>query len=249
MVYVVERYLPGLSRSDLLRALSRLERAAGVASEVRYLGSTIVLDDEACFCQFEGPSVAAVADANRRAGLSFDRIVPAVDVQTERRSPMTLPTTVPARVVIRRSHLLGLVATVAALAAAVTWVLVSFAFDTRNGTRNGEAQRGTSASAAALVSLSPKERRYVLAISSLTPARLEAAFGTGPDAIDALGLSPADERYVRGISSLTPAQLQAAFGTGRAPRASLTLKQRQYLQSIASTAWRPPVAAHVGTSK
>jgi Nickel responsive protein SCO4226-like len=76
MVYVVERYLPGLSRSDLLHGLSRLEQE----SEVRYLGSTIVLGDEACFCQFEGPSEAAVADANRRAGLSFDRIVPAVTV-------------------------------------------------------------------------------------------------------------------------------------------------------------------------
>ena len=76
MVYVVERYLPGLCRSDLLQGLSRLEQE----SEVRYLGSTIVLDDEACFCQFEGPSEAAVAEANRRAGLSFDRIVSAVTV-------------------------------------------------------------------------------------------------------------------------------------------------------------------------
>ena len=77
MVYVVERYLPGLSRSDLLQGLSRLERDR----EVRYLGSTIVLGDEACFCQFEGPSDAAVAEANRKAGLSFDRIVPAVYVR------------------------------------------------------------------------------------------------------------------------------------------------------------------------
>jgi hypothetical protein len=84
MVYVVERYLPGLLRSDLLRGLSRLERLEERADEapaVRYLGSTIVLRDEACFCQFEGPSEAAVAAANRRAGLSFDRIVPAVIVK------------------------------------------------------------------------------------------------------------------------------------------------------------------------
>ena len=79
MVYVVERYLPGLSRSDLLRGLTRLEQAA--ETEVRYLGSTIVLGDEACFCEFEGPSEAAVADANRRAGVPFDRIVPAVSVR------------------------------------------------------------------------------------------------------------------------------------------------------------------------
>ena len=77
MVYVVERYLPGLTRSDLLQGLSRLGRGSGV----RYLGSTIVLGDEACFCQFEGPSEAAVAEANRKAGLSFDRIVPAVYVR------------------------------------------------------------------------------------------------------------------------------------------------------------------------
>jgi hypothetical protein len=79
MVYVVERYLPGLSRSDLLRGLTRLEHSA--ETEVRYLGSTIVLADEACFCEFEGPSEAAVAEANRRAGLSFDRIVLAVTVR------------------------------------------------------------------------------------------------------------------------------------------------------------------------
>jgi hypothetical protein len=66
MVYVVERYLPGLSRSDLLHGLSRLEREPRCdGREVRYLGSTIVLGDEACFCRFEGPSEASVAEANR----------------------------------------------------------------------------------------------------------------------------------------------------------------------------------------
>ena len=81
MVFVVERYLPGLSRSELLLGLTRLERASGESPEVRYLGSTIVLEDEACFCQFDGPSAAAVAEANRQAGLSFDRIVQAIEVR------------------------------------------------------------------------------------------------------------------------------------------------------------------------
>jgi Protein of unknown function (DUF4242) len=82
MVFVVERYLPGLARSDLLEVLERLA-ALGEdrgAEEVRYLGSTIVLGDEACFCQFEGPSKKAIADANRRADAPFDRIVSAVAV-------------------------------------------------------------------------------------------------------------------------------------------------------------------------
>jgi len=83
MVIVVERYLPGLARSDLLHELATLERSQKLrdgARVVRYLGSTIVLGDEACYCRFEGPSEAAVAEANRRAGLPFDRIVPAVTV-------------------------------------------------------------------------------------------------------------------------------------------------------------------------
>jgi hypothetical protein len=83
MVFVVERYVPGLSRSDLLVALERLSKANLRRNEdatVRYLGSTIVLEDEACFCQFEGPSVGAVADANLRARAPFDRIVSGVAV-------------------------------------------------------------------------------------------------------------------------------------------------------------------------
>ena len=33
---------------------------------MRYLGSTIVVEDEAYLCQFEGPTEAAVAEANRQ---------------------------------------------------------------------------------------------------------------------------------------------------------------------------------------
>ena len=89
MVYVVERYLPGLSRTDLLPGLSKLEfaieehRSEGPA--VRYLASTIALSDEGCFCHFEGPSEKAVAEANRRADLPLDRIVPALLVDSQQR--------------------------------------------------------------------------------------------------------------------------------------------------------------------
>jgi hypothetical protein len=74
MIYVVERYLPGVSRAELERQLGRLERVTR-GTQVDYLGSMLVPDDEACFCQFDGPSEEAVAQANRRAGLPFDRIV------------------------------------------------------------------------------------------------------------------------------------------------------------------------------
>jgi Protein of unknown function (DUF4242) len=84
MVYLVERYLPGLSRADLELALERLGRVAEElqreGTEVRYLGSTIVPADEACFCQFEAPSRAVVEELNERAKLRFDRIVSGVVV-------------------------------------------------------------------------------------------------------------------------------------------------------------------------
>ncbi len=86
MVYVVERYLPGLSRADLLPRLSRLEpvieELRGEGSAVHYLGSTIVLEDEACFCESHASLAAVVTEANRRADLAFDRIVPAGAVST-----------------------------------------------------------------------------------------------------------------------------------------------------------------------
>lgn len=78
-LFVVERYLPGVSEVELRAALARLpEAAAGTA--VRYVGSTILTEDEACFCQFEAPSAAAVAEVNGRAGIVVDRIVAAAAV-------------------------------------------------------------------------------------------------------------------------------------------------------------------------
>lgn len=78
-LFVVERYLPGVSEDVVREALERLpEAAAGTA--VRYIGSTILREDEACFCHFEAPSAAAVAEVNVRAGIVVDRIVAAMPV-------------------------------------------------------------------------------------------------------------------------------------------------------------------------
>ena len=86
MVYVVERYLPDLDQRRLVRMLGKLGPATQAlraeGTRVRYLGSTIVPGDDACFCQFEGASEAAVAEANERAGVPFNRIVEAIAVPT-----------------------------------------------------------------------------------------------------------------------------------------------------------------------
>ena len=114
---------------DSSRRAKRTERG----TEVRYLDSTIVLRDEACFCRFEGPSSDAVAEVNRQAGLPFDRIVPAVTVHPKGAEMSTYPS-IPATVEIKRGRLFGLVVGIAALTAAVTWVLSAYAFDSGGST-------------------------------------------------------------------------------------------------------------------
>ena len=202
MVYVVERYLPGLLHSDLLHGLSNLERSEELTDEgqwVRYLGSTIVLEDEACYCRFDGPSEAAVAEANRKAGLSFHRIVPAVTVNAERRTTMNVSTTIPPRVRIRLGRLLVISGAVAVLAAAVTWVLLAFAL----GTDGGKAAARPSGITAAGAALDTREQDGPSLVGPLTPA--ERSVG----------------HYLFGTSSpMTPAQLQGVrdylFGASRA---------------------------------
>jgi hypothetical protein len=206
MVYVVERYLPGLSRSDLLHGLSRLERAQelqGEASDVRYLDSTVVLEDEACFCRFEGPTEAAVAEANRRAGLPFDRIVSAVTVQPERSTTMNVSPTVPPTIQIRRSRLIGLIGGVAALAAAVTWAVLAFGVDTGGG------QARTNAPAQpALVSSPIPMTGYLDGITSRPSVVAQPARALSPAAQDTRRLS---------IMSFSPAELEAGAFWGYAP--------------------------------
>ena len=78
--FLVERYLPGMSEDALRDWLGRLVPATAGTS-VRYISSTILVEDEACLCHFEAPSAAAVAEVNGRAGVPLDRIVPAQRVK------------------------------------------------------------------------------------------------------------------------------------------------------------------------
>ncbi len=251
MVYVVERYLPGLTRSNLLGTLADLERATEELRDgptVRYLGSTIVIGDEACFCQFEAISEGAVAEANRKAGLSFDRIVPAVTVtptkRDQGRSQMNVSTTVPVRIRMRRRW--PFVAVAALLAAGCT---VAVSGDQHrqqhdrecDSLRRGCIQRqGTERNHS-----TAQERQYVKAISSMTPAQLAAAFGTGD--VGATVSSAKERQYVKAISSMTPAQISAAFGSGAvAPK--LSPKEKRYVEGIASLS-PEQLAAAFGTGR
>jgi Nickel responsive protein SCO4226-like len=242
MVYVVERYLPGLSRSELLRGLLRLEQVSEEAergAEVRYLDSTIVLRDEACFCRFEGPSSDAVAEVNRQAGLPFDRIVLAVTVHPKGAEMSTYPS-IPATVEIKRGRLFGLVVGIAALTAAVTWVLSAYAFQSGGSSASAEAAPAVKGYMSylgphpATATDMPSVQGYMSylgqpagldthgasSIMSLTAADLAAnALGTGyalpsaqkgPSVESVLAsMSPQTREYTRRIMNLTFAQLAA----------------------------------------
>jgi Protein of unknown function (DUF4242) len=86
--YLVERFLPGNPEAQL----SAIADAAAASAEkmrregiyLRYLGSTMIPEDEICFCLFEGPSAEAVGEANRRAGLRFERILVALTADPTR---------------------------------------------------------------------------------------------------------------------------------------------------------------------
>jgi hypothetical protein len=124
---------------------------------------------------------------------------------------MTVSTSVPTTIEIRRSRLLGLVAMVAAIAAVVTWALVALAFNS-----NSSNAQPSSSRAAFVASPAPRGP----SIMSLTPAGLAAnALGTGyqlPTAqhgptLDSVlaSMSPATRRYTKALMQLTFAQLAA----------------------------------------
>lgn len=258
MFYVVERYLPGLSRADLLPGLSRLEpvleELRGEGRVVRYLGSAIVLEDEACFCQFEGPSETAVAEANRRADLRFDRIVPAVLVQPNHRSDeMSVSTSIPKTNRAGRSRLLAGFAAILAVAAVAGWAIATYVVNP--GPRQLPPSQATPASA--LRPLTPQERQYVLGILSLSPAQLRAAFGTE---LTRSRTGGASNTSVRTVTTSPPGlPIPPACGpeacwhagpgsSGSSGLASLTSKERGYAQAIAGMS-RSKQAAAFGTGK
>ena len=82
--YAAERYLPGVTPGQLLDAAHRARRAAAemtaTGTPVTYLRSTFPTGDQTCYCLFEGPSEQAVAQANDKAGIPYERIVAAVHV-------------------------------------------------------------------------------------------------------------------------------------------------------------------------
>ncbi len=82
--YLVEHYRPGLDAGALQRTAELLRRTVSAmeseGSAVRHVRSTIVPNDEAFMSVLEAASESVVREAYARAGLAFERISRAVQV-------------------------------------------------------------------------------------------------------------------------------------------------------------------------
>ena len=82
--FLVEHYWPGVTVEGFRDAAERLRASstelAASNSEIRFLHSTLVPEDEAAFCVFAASSPEIVVEAYRRAGVQFERILGALEM-------------------------------------------------------------------------------------------------------------------------------------------------------------------------
>ena len=79
--FLVESYVAA-SPEAFDDACERARRTAKSVSDIRYVDTTYLPGDETVLHLFDAPTVAALDEAGRRAGLEFVRIVPAVNDPT-----------------------------------------------------------------------------------------------------------------------------------------------------------------------
>jgi hypothetical protein len=75
--FVAECFWTGVTEDDLAR-LELQARKSAEPSDVRYLGSMLMPEDDVVFCFFDGASHEAVASVATAAEIPFERIVESV---------------------------------------------------------------------------------------------------------------------------------------------------------------------------
>jgi hypothetical protein len=79
--YVVEQYWPGVTEAEFRAAAARIRTSAARLDGVRCLHFTFVPRDEAAFGVVAAPSPQLVEEAYRLAGVAYERILDAVEVE------------------------------------------------------------------------------------------------------------------------------------------------------------------------
>jgi hypothetical protein len=83
--FLVEHYRPGVTIGGFGDATRRVRASAeAMAAPIAFLHSTLVPEDETAFCVFSAQSRGLVEEAYRRAGVSFERIVAALELEVDR---------------------------------------------------------------------------------------------------------------------------------------------------------------------
>jgi hypothetical protein len=85
--YAAELYIPGVTPGQLLDTARRAKAASAdmtaEGTRLTYLSAILLAGDDTCYCLFRGPSEQAVRQASDRAGISYERILPAVHLAAE----------------------------------------------------------------------------------------------------------------------------------------------------------------------
>jgi hypothetical protein len=83
--FLVEHYQPGVTLAGFAEDTRRVRACAEAMSgaPIALLHSTLVPEDETGFCVFSAASRGLVEEAYRLAGVSFERIVVALDVRRD----------------------------------------------------------------------------------------------------------------------------------------------------------------------
>jgi hypothetical protein len=83
-VYVVDRSLPGITDQALAEAQQAAIRTARQLTDagkpVEYIRSSFLPESAECRCLFRADDIASVRELNDKAGLPYERIVPALDL-------------------------------------------------------------------------------------------------------------------------------------------------------------------------
>lgn len=72
--YIIERSVPGLTRDGLMAAGRRSNAALAGMPDVRWIRSYVSEAEGKIYCEYDAPSVEAIREHARRAGIPADRI-------------------------------------------------------------------------------------------------------------------------------------------------------------------------------
>jgi hypothetical protein len=72
--YIIERFVPGLTREALMEAGRRSVAALSELPDVRWIRSYVSDAEGKIYCEYDAPSAEAIREHARRAGIPADRI-------------------------------------------------------------------------------------------------------------------------------------------------------------------------------